>query len=234
MFRVGGDIVRAVIVFAVSSAIFLHFYSNLLDRDQASQSYYGSLSGEEVYYRIEQNSRCVGYLKVASFDQELLGLAISGNLRVDLNDRVARIELKGENFFNPLGQLVRTNYQIEESNSYLRFFTAGVEQIALTLSWQFGAQQVGRYNASFSGPVFFIQAGDGKFTLKTPWVFSPEYSDISRSFIARLGIGIREVSQSEAKCEGQEAESLHFGDTVSEFRRFYPKINSFLEAGGNG
>ena len=225
----GKDTLGAIIILACSTLITGILYHNYVKNEGDFEIIRGKLPNKEVSYRIEQNSHCIGSLKIVPVDEELFGLALRGVISVALDNQLTELKFKADQMFNPLGQLVKANFQLDGPNDSFFLTSSGVDKLDVSLQW-FGAKlKSGDYRISLPGPVMLKRLGrEGGFSLSLPWKVMPEYRKSYLNLLSSLGLALIESVPDDAKCEYPSLVGLQLTDIVSQFAQTHPQYKKLI------
>lgn len=149
----------ASLILLVSGSIFLFNFFQLRQQIQDGGVIVSGIREGKTLFSLAQGTDCFGQLSFETMDGRLMGLKTSLKLDVLIGEETETVDVFGESYFNPLGQLVasKTRLAFREQRSFLE--TEGVNPIFVRLSGNFEGREV-KHRTQVPGPVELLLSED--------------------------------------------------------------------------
>ncbi len=163
------DFLVALFVLVLSSAVGAYSYALLLEKDQKSRLFAGTINTGASEYLVKAGGRCAGIFSTVLDDSNgIFALDYKGELRTRVGDRVSELHLKGEAAFNALGQLSAALFNLSGPEYNAGVGLLEIDPIKVKVWAKPEAESIGKgFQHEFlaPGPVELKRAGLGAFRL---------------------------------------------------------------------
>jgi hypothetical protein len=117
------------------------------------------------YYSIKAGQECVGKISINVWQQKAAGIRLTGIVKATVNGAPIDAHISGEAYFNPLGQLSESSFNLIGEGFKGTVATSAIQPIALNLS--FKANDIEKsFSKEIPGPLLIEEKSPGKLQLQ--------------------------------------------------------------------
>jgi hypothetical protein len=199
------DTALGLVIFTLSLFASLNFYQQVVDFERPDSPLEGIRAGQESY-RFLGPDGCVGSFSTSLEEDKGYEFKAEGTLRLALDKTSLDAQLVGEAYFNSLGQLGGSVFNITIAENKITLGTTGVNPVEFRFKSSAEADGVA-WSRKFPGPIELVKSQNGSYSLRHFALRQDTRGQatelIQKNIQGLLGLSIEEVDDREslAACE---------------------------------
>lgn len=156
----------ALALFLTGSVVTVLAYAQIIKIEAPQHSFEADfLTVGDHHFLIKAGQNCVGKISMNIWQQKATGIRVSGVVNATANGADIDAHISGEAYFNPLGQMSESSFNLIGEGFKGTISTSSIQPIALNLS--FKANNIEKtFSKEIPGPLLIAETSPGKLELQ--------------------------------------------------------------------
>lgn len=150
----------------IGTAVTVLSYAQIVKLEAPKHSFEADfLTVGDHHYLIKSDQSCIGKISINVWQQKATGIRVTGIVKAEANGAPIDAHISGEAYFNPLGQMSESSFNLTGEGFKGTVSTSAIQPISLNLS--FKAHDIEKsFSKEIPGPLLIEEKSPGKLQLQ--------------------------------------------------------------------